>query len=128
MKILNLCLFKILVSFMYFYSAQIIIKESTTSTFIFCLSSSGISLPYELLIRKKVCFIVDHADNYSYLYRGGPVCVHLSVLMVVTLKLQLQIRPAGGDTTQTIVKRLGGVNKHSSFVFPHMVFFFFFLF
>lgn len=59
----------------------------------------------------------------TYLHWCRPVSVHLSVLVVVTLELQLQIRPAGGDTTQTIRDRLGGVIKHSSFVFPHLVLF-----
>lgn len=45
-------------------------------------------------------FVDDNADD-AYLNRGGPVSVHLPVFVVVTLKLQLQVRPAGGDITQS---------------------------
>lgn len=37
--------------------------------------------------------------------------------MVVTLELQLQVGPAGGDTAHVLIRRLGGVIKHSSLVF-----------
>lgn len=65
------------------------------------------------------------SKNEAYLHRGRPVGVHLSVLMVVTLKLQLQVGPAGGDITHIVMRRLGGVIKHSSLVFPHVFFIFF---
>lgn len=45
-------------------------------------------------------FVDDNASD-AYLNRGGPVSVHLPVFVVVTLKLQLQVRPAGGDITQS---------------------------
>lgn len=39
-------------------------------------------------------------QDATHLHGGGPVGVHLSVLVVVTLELQLQIWSAGGDTAQ----------------------------
>lgn len=53
----------------------------------------------------------------TYLHRSWPVRVHLSVLVVVTLKLQLQVRSAGGDKAHLVRERQGGVIKHSSDVF-----------
>lgn len=46
------------------------------------------------------CFVVPSLDGErrgvdADLDRGGPVCVHLPVLMVVALKLQLQVGPVG---------------------------------
>lgn len=45
-------------------------------------------------------FVDDNAAD-AYLNGGGPVSVHLPVFVVVTLKLQLQVGPAGGDITQS---------------------------
>lgn len=48
------------------------------------------------------CFVVPSLDGEGRgvdtdLDGGGPVCVHLPVFMVVALKLQLQVRPAGSS-------------------------------
>lgn len=53
------------------------------------------------------CFVVPPLDGEGRgvdadLDGGGPVCVHLPVFMVVALKLQLQVRPAGGDRERNL--------------------------
>lgn len=51
------------------------------------------------------CFVVPSLDGEGRgvdadLDGGGPVCVHLPVLMVVALKLQLQVGPVGERQTK----------------------------
>lgn len=60
-----------------------------------------------------IIFYYNDAD--AYLNRGGPVSVHLPVFVVVTLKLQLQVRPAGGGIAQSW--RLGWVGLSN---IPHL--------
>lgn len=57
----------------------------------------------------------DYNAADAYLNRGGPVSVHLPIFVVVTLKLQLQVRPAGGGIAQSW--RLGWVGLSN---IPHL--------
>lgn len=56
------------------------------------------------------CFVVPSLDGEGRgvdadLDGGGPVCVHLPVLVVVALKLQLQVRPVGATAGGKKLKR-----------------------
>lgn len=46
--------------------------------------------------------LAGYNDAVAHLNGGWPVGVHLPVFVVVTLKLQLQVRPAEGDIAQSL--------------------------
>lgn len=73
------------------------------------------------------CFVVPSLDGEGRgvdtdLDGGGPVCVHLPVFMVVALKLQFQVRPAGGNRERYLTgkRREGGADSGVARSYLHM--------